>query len=161
MDSRQEQSAGFEFPPAKRQRTDSPPQQTSTHQTSDLPATAPPSAPPSNVVGPLSNADPAQEDHTSSATTLIPGLGGLPDSEQHARPSEDFDDSNAILDVLMQHVESTGSPPAMQSHRETIVNKDEPANIEVTGDVVAIVSAEVHHVPREAAPTEAALPANN
>ncbi len=146
MDAAQEQSADFEFPPAKRQRTNTSP---STAQTTDPPTTSTASAPAPNLDALPSTADAAQETPSITTTTSIPGLSALHDSDHPRQSSQDFDDSNTILDVLMQHVQSTESPPAMHGHGEVTSSKDELGNIEVTGDIVATVSVEVHHVPQE------------
>lgn len=151
MDSVHEQDGEVEMPPTKRQRTQSPQPLSAPNHNHHMPAAAPLHTPALGVDEVAPAAHFREESQPDDVTKSIPGLGAVDVPTYptlRTEESGDLSESNAILDVLMQHVESTASPPAIYGHGETTISKDEFGNIDITGDNghnFATISAEIHH----------------
>jgi H/ACA ribonucleoprotein complex non-core subunit NAF1 len=107
MDSTQGESAEFEFPPAKRQCTQSPKPSPATRERSKSPAVNAVSTP--RLEQTSTSATATETTHSTTTTVSIPGLGATHENDAEVQPTEETE-PNGILDLLMQHVESTSRP---------------------------------------------------
>src|SRR5271168_2102060 len=99
MNTTQEEGADFEFPPAKRQCTQSPKLSSPTRELSKSPVI--------NAMPMLertsASANMAETTHSTTTTVSIPGLGAHNENDVEVQPTEETE-PNGILDMLMQHV---------------------------------------------------------
>ena len=125
MDSTQEEGADFEFPPAKRQCTQSPKLPSPTRERSKSPMM--------NAMPILeqtsTSANMAETTHSITTTVSIPGLGAHHENDVEVQQTEDTE-PNGILDMLMQHVESTSNPSASYQNAESGTTKPAPGDLD-------------------------------
>jgi H/ACA ribonucleoprotein complex non-core subunit NAF1 len=130
MDSTQEEGADFEFPPAKRQCTQSPKLSSPTRERSKSPMI--------NAMPILeqtsTSANMAETTHSTTTMVSIPGLGAHHENDVEVQPTEETE-PNGILDMLMQHVESTSNPSSSHQNAESATTKSD------LGDLGALKSA--------------------
>src|SRR3984957_16860799 len=98
MDPTQEEGADFEFPPAKRQCTQSPKLPSPTREHSKSPMI--------NAIPILeqtsTSANMAESTGSTTPAVAIPVLGAHHENDVEAQPTEETE-PNGILDILMQH----------------------------------------------------------
>jgi H/ACA ribonucleoprotein complex non-core subunit NAF1 len=143
MDPTQEEGADFEFPPAKRQCTQSPKLSSPTREHSKSPGI---SAIPI-LEQTSTSANMAETTHSTTTTVPIPGLGTLHQNDVEAQPTEETE-PNGILDMLMQHVESTSNPSASHQNAESATTKSAPGDLdalEPTNDLSGATITDENH----------------
>src|SRR5277367_2223216 len=123
MDSTQEEDADFEFPPAKRQCTKSPKLSSPTRERSKSPMI--------NAMPILeqtsTSANMVETTHSTTTMVSIPGLGAHHENDVEVQPTEETE-PNGILDMLMQHVESTSNPSGSHQNAESATTKSAPGD---------------------------------
>jgi H/ACA ribonucleoprotein complex non-core subunit NAF1 len=120
MDLTQEESADFEFPPPKRQCTQSPKPSPPALERSKSPVVNAISTPILEQTS--TGANMAETIHSTTTTVSIPGLGALHENDVEVQSTEGTE-PNGILDMLMQHVESTSNPSASHQNTESATVK--------------------------------------
>ena len=129
MDVSQEEGVAFELPPAKRQCTQSPRLSPTIRTRSKSPSIdAATVSLDETAVGPNTAETPSGRMETVS----IPGLGAVEEKHMEKQASEN-PESNGILDLLMQHVESASNPNTSNESADTARSIQNTGNLSLPG----------------------------